>query len=52
MAPKEEVTTKAVPYSTNDFFLNLHKEHCKPAVLNVIDQMVTDNKLNVKINGK
>ena len=61
MAPKEEVTTKAVldymtsanrPYSTNDVFLNLHKEHGKPAVQRVIDQLVTDNKLKVKMNGK
>jgi len=61
MAPKEDVTTKAVldyltsanrPYSTNDVFLNLHKEHGKPAVQRVIDQMVTDNNLKLKMNGK
>ena len=49
MAPKEEVTMKAVleyltaanrPYSTNDVFLNLHKEHGKPAVQRVIDLKV------------
>ena len=61
MASKEEATMKAVldylttanrPYSTNDVFLNPHKEHGKPAVQRVIDQMVTDNKLKVKLNGK
>lgn len=61
MAPKEEVTMKAVleyltaanrPYSTNDVFLNLHKEHGKPAVQRVIDLMVTENKLKIKMNGK
>jgi len=61
MAPKEEVTMKAVldylttsnrPYSTNDLFLNLHKEHGKPAVQRVVDQMVTEEKLKVKMNGK
>merc|ERR1711936_444337 len=39
-------------YSTNDVFLNLHKEHGKPTIQRVIDQMVTDNKLKVKLNGK
>ena len=61
MAPKEDATMKSVldylttanrPYSTNDVFLNLHKEHGKPAVQRVIDQLVTDNKLKVKMNGK
>ena len=49
MAPKKEVTMKAVleylatanmPYPTNDVFLNLHKEHGKPAVQRVIDLKV------------
>ena len=48
----EYLTTANRPYSTNDVFLNLHKEHGKPAVQRVIDQMVTDNKLKVKLNGK
>eukprot|EP00092_Neocalanus_flemingeri_P026426 GFUD01028644.1.p1 GENE.GFUD01028644.1~~GFUD01028644.1.p1 ORF type:complete len:212 (-),score=90.51 GFUD01028644.1:69-704(-) len=61
MAPKEDITLKAVleylttanrPYSTNDVFLNLHKEHGKPAVQRVIDQLVAENKLKLKLNGK
>ena len=61
MSAKEEVTLKAVldyltvanrPYSTNDVFLNLHKEHGKPSIQRVIDLMVTDGRLKVKVNGK
>ena len=61
MSSKEEVTLKAVldyltvanrPYSTNDVFLNLHKEHGKPSIQRVIDLMVTDGRLKVKVNGK
>ena len=32
--------------------MNLHKEHGKPLVQRVLDQLVTDNKLKEKINGK
>ena len=61
MAPKEEATSKAVhdylmstnrPYSVNDIFMNLHKEHGKPAVQRVLDLLVADNKLKIKLNGK
>ena len=48
----EYLTSANRPYSTNDVFMNLHKEHGKPAVQRVIDQMVTENKLKVKMNGK
>merc|ERR1712142_41103 len=46
------LTSANRPYSTNDVFMNLHKEHGKPAVQRVIDQMVTESKLKVKMNGK
>ena len=61
MAPKEEVTSQAVyaylmstnrPYSVNDIFMNLHKEHGKTAVQKVLDQLVADGKLKIKVNGK
>ena len=61
MAPKEEATNKAVydyllstnrPYSVNDIFMNLHKEHGKPAVQRVLDQLVSEDKLKIKLNGK
>ena len=48
----EYLTGANRPYSTNDVFLNLHKEHGKPAVQRVIDLMVTENKLKIKMNGK
>lgn len=48
----EYLTAANRPYSTNDVFLNLHKEHGKPAVQRVIDLMVTENKLKIKMNGK
>ena len=61
MAPKESETQSAVldylgqqnrPYSTNDLHLNLHKEHGKTAIQKVIDMLVAENKLKVKVNGK
>ena len=61
MAPKEEATSKAVydyllstnrPYSVNDIVMNLHKEHGKAAVQRVVDSLVTEGKLKVKLNGK
>ena len=61
MAPKEEDTTKAVndylvttnrPYSVNDIFLNLHKEHGKAALQRCLDKLVAEEKLKVKVNGK
>ena len=61
MPPKEEATSAAVydylmstnrPYSVNDIFLNLHKEHGKAVVQRVLDQLVADNRLKIKLNGK
>ena len=61
MAPKEAATLKAVydylvstnrPYSVNDIVMNLHKEHGKAAVQRVLDQMVEEDKLKIKLNGK
>ena len=61
MAPKEEVTQAAVydylrstnrPYSVNDIFMNLHKEHGKPTVQRVLDQLVAEEKVKIKLNGK
>ncbi len=61
MAPKEAATLKAVydylvstnrPYSVNDIVMNLHKEHGKAAVQRVLDQMVAEEKLKIKLNGK
>ena len=61
MAPKESATLKAVydylvstnrPYSVNDIVMNLHKEHGKAAVQRVLDQMVAEEKLKIKLNGK
>ena len=61
MAPKESATLKAVydylvstnrPYSVNDIVMNLHKEHGKAAVQRVLDQMVEEDKLKIKLNGK
>jgi len=40
------------PYSTQDVFMNLHKEHGKPVIQRVIDQLVLDNLLKEKVNGK
>ena len=61
MAPKEEDTMMAVndylvttnrPYSVNDIFMNLHKEHGKAALQRCLDKLVTEEKLRVKVNGK
>lgn len=61
MAPKESETSSAVfsylsqqnrPYSANDLHLNLHKEHGKTAIQKVVDTMVEEGKLKVKVNGK
>ena len=61
MAPKEEETMTAVhdylvtsnrPYSVNDIFMNLHKEHGKAALQRCLDKLVADEKLRVKVNGK
>ena len=61
MAPKEAATLKAVndylistnrPYSVNDIVMNLHKEHGKAAVQRVLDQLVEENKMKIKLNGK
>ena len=35
-----------------DVFMNLHKEHGKPLVQRVIDQLVAEQKLSEKVNGK
>jgi len=40
------------PYSAQDVFMNLHKEHGKPVIQRVIDQLVAENKLSEKVNGK
>jgi len=40
------------PYSAQDVFMNLHKEHGKPVVQRVIDQLVAEKKLSEKVNGK
>ena len=61
MASKEAATLKAVndylistnrPYSVNDIVMNLHKEHGKAAVQRVLDQLVEENKMKIKLNGK
>lgn len=61
MAKKEDAAVEAVlqylidqnrPYSTQDVFMNLHKQHGKPLVQRVIDQLVAEGKLKEKINGK
>jgi len=58
---KEKVSYDAVlkyyedlnrPYSAQDVFMNLHKEHSKPIVQKVLDQLVVEEKLKEKINGK
>ena len=61
MAPKEEETMIAVndylvttnrPYSVNDIFMNLHKEHGKAALQRCLDKLVSDERLRVKVNRK
>lgn len=61
MAPKEAASQKAVfdylvstnrPYSVNDIVMNLHKEHGKAVVQRVLDQLVEQDKIKIKLNGK
>ena len=61
MAPKEAASQKAVldylvstnrPYSVNDIVMNLHKEHGKAVVQRVLDQLVEQDQIKMKLNGK
>lgn len=61
MAPKEAASQKAVldylvstnrPYSVNDIVMNLHKEHGKAVVQRVLDQLVEQDQIKIKLNGK
>lgn len=58
---KEAVAEKAIldyvkaqnrPYSSNDIFNNLHKEHGKTAVVRALDQLAQDGKIKEKTYGK
>jgi hypothetical protein len=40
------------PYSAQDVFMNLHKDHSKAVVQKVIDQLVEQQDLREKVNGK
>ncbi|KAG0413146.1 hypothetical protein HPB47_009720 [Ixodes persulcatus] len=40
------------PYSSNDIFNNLHKEHGKTAVVRALEQLAQDNKIKEKTYGK
>lgn len=40
------------PYSSNDIFNNLHKEHGKTAVVRALDQLAQDGKIKEKTYGK
>ncbi|XP_002409139.3 homologous-pairing protein 2 homolog [Ixodes scapularis] len=40
------------PYSSNDIFNNLHKEHGKAAVVRALEQLAQDNKIKEKTYGK
>ena len=40
------------PYSTNDIVMNLRKEFGKTAVQNALDNLVIEQKLTEKVNGK
>ena len=40
------------PYSAQDVFMNLHKEHSKAVLQKVIDQLVETKELREKVNGK
>ena len=60
MAPKEAASQKAVldylvstnrPYSVNDIVMNLHKEHGKAVVQRVLDQLVEQDQIKIKLNG-
>jgi len=61
MSKKEDAAIEAIlkyfvhqnrPYSATDVFMNLHKEHGKPLIQRVLDQLVAESKLKEKINGK
>ncbi|KAH7962141.1 homologous-pairing protein 2 homolog [Rhipicephalus sanguineus] len=58
---KEAVVEKAIldyvkaqnrPYSSNDIFNNLHKEHGKTAVVRALEQLAQDDKIKEKTYGK
>lgn len=58
---KEAVAEKAIldyvkaqnrPYSSNDIFNNLHKEHGKTAVVRALEQLAQDGKIKEKTYGK
>ena len=40
------------PYSLNDIFLNLHRQHGKTQVQKALDKLVKEEKVNEKVNGK
>lgn len=40
------------PYSSNDIFNNLHKEHGKTAVVRALEQLAQDDKIKEKTYGK
>lgn len=40
------------PYSSNDIFNNLHKEHGKTAVVRALEQLAQDEKIKEKTYGK
>ena len=46
------MTDQNRPYSTNDIFMNLHKEFGKTAIQKAIDTLVAESKLVEKVNGK
>ena len=61
MSKKDDAAAAAVlqylvqqnrPYSAQDVFMNLHKEHSKAVVQKVIDQLVETKELREKLNGK
>ena len=61
MSKKDDAAAAAVlqylvqqnrPYSAQDVFMNLHKEHSKAVVQKVIDQLVETQELREKVNGK
>ena len=61
MSKKDDAAAAAVlqylvqqnrPYSAQDVFMNLHKEHSKAVVQKVIDQLVETKELREKVNGK
>lgn len=48
----EYVKAQNRPYSSNDIFNNLHKEHGKTAIIRALDQLAQDNKIKEKTYGK